>query len=48
MIFFATHLGPWAKHFFDDLIAAEYSVFYAPVGALGKAFIEIETEAFKF
>ena len=46
--FFATHLGPWAKHFFDDLIAAEYSVFYAPVGALGKAFIEIETEAFKF
>ena len=46
--FFATHLGPWAKHFFDDLIAAEYSVFYAPVGALGKAFIEIETESFKF
>ncbi|MFL2801576.1 MAG: molecular chaperone [Paracoccaceae bacterium] len=46
--FFATHLGPWAKHFFDDLIAAEYSVFYAPVGALGKAFIGIETEAFKF
>ena len=46
--FFATHLGPWAKHFFDDLIAAEYSVFYAPVGALGKAFVEIETESFKF
>ena len=46
--FFATHLGPWARHFFDDLIAAEYSVFYAPVGSLGKAFIEIETEAFKF
>jgi len=46
--FFATHLGPWAKHFFDDLTAAEYSVFYAPVGSLGKAFMEIETEAFKF
>ncbi len=46
--FFATHLGPWAKHFFDDLTAAEFSVFYAPVGSLGKAFMEIETEAFKF
>ncbi len=45
--FFAAHLGPWAGHFFADLEAAEGSVLYAPVGAIGKAFMEIEREAFR-
>lgn len=45
--FFAAHLGSWAGHFFTDLEAAEGSVFYAPVGAIGRAFVEIEREAFR-
>ncbi len=45
--FFAKHLGPWAGHFFTDLEGAEASVFYAPVGAVGRAFMEIEREAFR-
>ena len=46
--FFRTHIGPWAKHFFSDLEGAENSVFYAPVGSLGRTFMEVEMEAFKF
>ena len=45
--FHAAHIGPWAGHFFADLEAAKGSVFYAPVGAIGRAFMEIEREAFR-
>lgn len=45
--FFNTHIGTWASHFFKDLEAAEGSVFYAPVGRIGRAFMEIEIEAFR-
>lgn len=45
--FFNKHVGPWAGHFFSDLEAARNSVLYAPVGAVGRAFLEIETEAFR-
>lgn len=45
--FFAAHIGPWAGHFFADLEGAKASVFYAPVGALGRAFMDIEREAFR-
>ncbi|WP_136442102.1 TorD/DmsD family molecular chaperone [Pacificoceanicola onchidii] len=45
--FFNRHLAPWAGHFFADLEGAKNSVFYAPVGALGARFVEIETEAFR-
>jgi TorA maturation chaperone TorD len=45
--FFRSHLKPWAKHFFNDLEAARASVFYAAVGKLGKAFMDIEKAAFK-
>lgn len=45
--FFFTHLAPWAEHFFTDLEGAESSVFYAPVGSVGAAFIQIEREAFR-
>jgi len=45
--FFNTHIATWASHFFKDLEAAEGSVFYAPVGKVGRAFMEIEIEAFR-
>ncbi|GMG84234.1 hypothetical protein LNKW23_34490 [Paralimibaculum aggregatum] len=45
--FFSAHLGPWAEHFFTDLEGAEGSVFYAPVGSVGRAFMAIEREAFR-
>ena len=45
--FFNAHIAPWAGHFFSDLEGAKNSVFYASVGAVGRAFMEIETEAFR-
>jgi TorA maturation chaperone TorD len=45
--FFNKHIGPWAGHFFADLEGAKNSVLYAPVGAIGRVFIEIEQEAFR-
>ena len=45
--FFGAHVGPWAGHFFADLEGARGSVLYAPVGAMGRAFMEIEREAFR-
>ncbi len=43
---FETHLAPWIGRFFADLERAESASFYARVGALGRAFVEIETKAF--
>ena len=45
--FFNRHIAPWAGHFFTDLEGARNSVFYAPVGSAGRAFMEIEREAFR-
>ncbi|MEM0946615.1 MAG: molecular chaperone TorD family protein [Pseudomonadota bacterium] len=45
--FFSKHIGPWAEHFFSDLEAASSSVFFAPVGAIGRMFMEIEKDAFR-
>ncbi|MDV7144903.1 molecular chaperone TorD family protein [Tropicimonas sp. TH_r6] len=45
--FFFRHIAPWAGHFFTDLEGAQNSIFYAPVGAVGRAFMEIETQAFR-
>lgn len=45
--FYNKHVGPWAGHFYSDLEAAKNSVLYASVGAVGKAFMEIEREAFR-
>lgn len=45
--FFNRHIAPWASHFFADLEGAKTSVFYAPVGTVGRAFMEVETEAFR-
>ena len=44
--FFDRHLKPFAERFFEDLETANSSRFYRSVGALGRLFIEIETEAF--
>ncbi|PKQ12042.1 MAG: molecular chaperone TorD [Alphaproteobacteria bacterium HGW-Alphaproteobacteria-1] len=45
--FFGKHVAPWAGHFFTDLEAAQSSVLYASVGAVGRVFMEIETEGFR-
>lgn len=45
--FYNKHIGPWASHFFEDLEGAKNSVLYASVGSVGKAFMEIEREAFR-
>lgn len=45
--FFNKHIGAWASHFFNDLETAKNSVFFAPVGTVGRVFMEIETEAFR-
>jgi len=45
--FYFAHIAPSAKLFFDDLAKAKNSVFYAPVGVVGAAFMEIEREAFR-
>jgi TorA maturation chaperone TorD len=45
--FFNRHIAPWASHFFTDLEAAKNAVFFASVGSVGKAFMEIEREAFR-
>lgn len=44
--FFAAHISPWAEHFFTDLEGAKSSVFYAPVGAIGRAFIASSARRF--
>lgn len=45
--FFNKHIGPWASHFFKDLEGAKNSVLYAPVGTVGRVFMDIEKEAFR-
>lgn len=45
--FFNKHIAPWAGHFFADLEGAKNSVLYASLGSVGKAFMEIEREAFR-
>ena len=45
--FFDAHLGSWAGRFFADLEAADAAGFYAPVGTIGQAFMNIEATAFE-
>lgn len=44
LLFFTTHIAPWAKTFFDDVKNAKTSVFYRAVGSFGKAFVDFENE----
>ena len=43
---FEKHMAPWMGRLFVDLERAEAANFYRHVGALGRAFMDIETEAF--
>jgi TorA maturation chaperone TorD len=43
--FFENHLAPWIRRFFVDLEHARSADLYACVGALGRIFIDLETEA---
>jgi TorA maturation chaperone TorD len=43
---FEKHLAPWIGRFFSDLERAETADLYRHVGALGRLFVDIETEAF--
>lgn len=45
--FFNRHMAPWATHFFTDLEGAKGSLFYAPVGAIGRIFMGVEKDAFR-
>lgn len=45
-IVFNKHLAPWIGRFFADLEHADSADFYARVGAVGRTFVDIETEAF--
>jgi len=44
--FFNDHLASWSGRFFADLEAAGNANFYRHVGAIGRLFVAIETEAF--
>jgi len=44
--FFKKHLAPWMGRLFADMESAASAKFYRSVGALGRLFLEIETEAF--
>jgi TorA maturation chaperone TorD len=43
---FEKHLAPWIGRFFADLERSPTADFYACVGALGRTFMDIETEAY--
>lgn len=43
---FLRHIAPWGMRFFTDLERARAARFYRSVGALGRAFLEIEAAAF--
>ena len=43
---FEKHLAPWIGRFFADLEHAKAADFYRRVGAVGRVFMEIESEAF--
>jgi TorA maturation chaperone TorD len=43
---FTRHLAPWISRFCADLAKIESADFYSRVGALGRVFMGIETEAF--
>lgn len=43
---FERHMVPWIGRFFSDLERSQAADLYARVGALGRTFMEIESEAF--
>lgn len=47
-VFFERHVSCWMGRLFADMEKAENARFYRSVGALGRVFLEIESEAFTF
>ena len=45
--FFSRHIEPWGEHFFSDLERAKNAVLYAPVGTIGRHFMQLEQQAFR-
>jgi TorA maturation chaperone TorD len=45
-LLFEKHVAPWMGRFFADLEHANAADFYRHVGALGRVFLQIESEAF--
>jgi TorA maturation chaperone TorD len=45
-VLFEAHIAPWMARFFADLERAQAAEFYGRIGALGRVFMEIESEAF--
>jgi TorA maturation chaperone TorD len=46
-LIFDRHMAPWIRRFFVDLENAEAADFYRGLGAIGRVFFDIETEAFE-
>jgi TorA maturation chaperone TorD len=46
-LIFDRHMAPWITRFFTDLENAQAADFYRQLGALGRIFMDIETEAFE-
>ncbi len=44
--FFRAHIEPWGERFFADLEKAKSARVYAPLGAIGRLFMAIESEGF--
>ena len=45
--FFAKHIEPWGQLLMRDVEKAKTAIFYAPVGTMGRVFLEIESKAFE-
>lgn len=45
--FFEAHMAPWMKLVFSDIERAESAVLYAPIGTLGRHFMDVEADAFR-
>ena len=45
--FFDDHIGCWAPRFFENLEASPSTVFYMPVGTVGRLFMAVESQAFE-
>lgn len=43
---FEKHMAPWMGRFFSDLERSQRADFYARVGAVGRTFMEIESESY--
>ena len=45
--FFAKHIEPWGQLLMRDVEEAKTAIFFAPVGTMGRVFLEIESKAFE-